>query len=85
MIINGLQIDETEVLDYPFLRGTVFTVSDLIDYVSANPDEFRKQTKFKPQKGVWFISAVSGLHYAGHKGAGEISKVLVDGRVYIPD
>lgn len=44
MIINGLQIDETEVLDLG-RDGSVFTVSDLIDYVLDNPDEFRPGAK----------------------------------------
>lgn len=39
MIINGMQIDETEVLDCS-KGGTVFTVRDLIDYVINNPGEF---------------------------------------------
>ncbi|MBU0977967.1 MAG: hypothetical protein KKD18_06115 [Nanoarchaeota archaeon] len=40
MIINGIQIDETEVLDSNYEKGTVFRVSDLIDYVLNHPDEF---------------------------------------------
>jgi len=48
MIINGLQIDETEVLDLG-RDGSVCTVSDLIDYVVNNPAEFRKETKFGGQ------------------------------------
>ena len=82
MIINGMQIDETEILGSTSSR--VFTVSDLIGYVLENPGEFQKKSKFIPQKGVWFISAVSGLWYATHTAAGEISKVLIDSRVYIP-
>ncbi len=80
---NGLQVDETTILNVDG-NNRIFMVSDLIDYVLDNPGEFRKQTKFNPQKGVWFISAISGLHYAGHRGAGDIGKVLVDGRVYTP-
>ncbi len=83
MTIGGHQINEGEIIDTGY-DGSDFTVSDLIDYVLNNPDEFRKEIKFNPQKGVWFISAVSGLHYATHAGAGDISRVLIDGRVYIP-
>ena len=39
---------------------------------------------FNPKKGVYFVSAVSGLYYSDYAAAGDISKVIIDGRVYIP-
>lgn len=40
MIINNMQIDETEVLDCDYEKGIIFKVSDLIDYVLSHPEEF---------------------------------------------
>ena len=39
MVINGFQIDETEVLDASY--GKVFTVYDLIIYVIEHAEELR--------------------------------------------
>lgn len=41
MIINGMQIDETTILD-DYDKAKPFTVSDLINYVLDNPGEFQK-------------------------------------------
>lgn len=42
MVINGFQIDETEVLDACYSGGLVFTVKDLIVYVLEHADELRQ-------------------------------------------
>ncbi len=40
---------------------------------------------FNPKKGVYFVSSVSGLYYSEYAAAGDISKVIIDERVYIPE
>ena len=47
MVINGFQIDETEVLDASY--GKVFTVYDLIIYVIEHAEEFRLSFDLPPR------------------------------------
>ncbi len=60
MIIDGHQIDETEVLDIG-QDGSVFTVSDLIEYALNNPTAFReKEDRCVCPSYIWWHSE-SGL------------------------
>ena len=52
MVINGFQIDETEVLDASYEK--VFTMRELIIYVIEHADELRKTFGLTPVAAMMF-------------------------------